>query len=207
MRQDNNTKPTFRKGLWKPWTVIPNSKLIFFVWFMFTLFAAQIGTIINLILRVIYGDLSLSQSIYLESQNGSFYTFSIVLIASLLSPLFINLVENSPTHFKSIKIILITILIFTLFFAGIFYSTSAKNDYDIEYLSSLTYSVDTWQLFFFITAILLALYAFCVNRLDLDKEKYKDLNDVDYKKIDDDARDNLSEGIGNITLDNKGNKI
>lgn len=206
MEGNNKGKLTFWKGLLKPWTIIPNNKLIFFVWFMFTILASQIGTIINLIIRVLNGELSFIQSIYLESINGSFYTFSIVLIASLLSPLFINFVENSPTHFKSIKIVLITILIFALFFAGIFYSTSITPSYDIESLSSLDYSIDTCQLIFFIIAIILALYAFNVSRLDLNKEKYKDLND-DYREMDDEARDSLSNDLESVTTDNKGNKI
>ncbi len=207
MEENNTKKLTLWKALWKPWTIIPDNKLIFFVWFMFTILASQIGTIINLIIRVINGELSFIQSIYQESVNGSFYTFSIVLIASLLSPLFINFVENSPTHFKSIKIVLITILIFTLFFAGIFYSTSVKDNYNIEHLSEILYSVDIYQLIFFIIAIILALYAFCVNRLDLNKEKYEELNDNDYREKDDKARDALSNGIENIITDNKGNNI
>lgn len=206
MKEKNTNKLTFWRALWKPWTIIPNNKLIFFVWFMFTILASQIGTIMNLIIRVINGELSFTQSIYLESINGSFYTFSIVLIASLLSPLFINFVENSPTHFKSIKIVLITILIFSLFFAGIFYSTSVIDNYDIKTLSSLDYSVDICQLMFFIIAIILALYAFNVSRLDLNKEKYKDLND-NYAEMDDEARNSLTSGLEGVTTDNKGNKI
>lgn len=204
MGKKNKNKLTLRKGLLEPWTVIPDNKLIFFVWFMFTILASQIGIIINLIIRVLNGELSFIQSIYLESINGSFYTFSIVLIASLLSPLFINFVENSPTHFKSIKIVLITILIFALFFAGIFYSTSITNSYDIGTLSNLDYSVDICQLIFFVIAIILALYTFNVSRLDL--KKHKALND-DYGEMDDEGVKALSNKAENITTDNKGNKI
>lgn len=49
-------------------------------------------------------DLSVAKSICIDSQSGSFYTYSIALIASILGPLFVGLLEDSPTRFKTIKV-------------------------------------------------------------------------------------------------------
>ena len=156
------------------------------LWFIFTIFAAQIGTLVNIIKHVIFHDgrglpnnfdfwKSVEESIYLDSKSGSFYTFAIVLVASVLSPLFIQLIEEKEIHFKRPKVFSIVISIFTLFFGGVFYSFSALNPSAYEGLGNLVFCVDKSQLFFFLFSIIVASYAFALTRMD--KERNKDIDD------------------------------
>lgn len=156
------------------------------LWFVFTIFAAQIGPLVNIIKHAIFhdgcgvtGDTSfwtaVQESLCLDSRYGSFYTFSIVLIASVLSPLFIGLIEEHEIHFKKMKIFAVVVAIFTLFFGGVFYSFSTLNVNTYDFLKNATFSVDKSQTFFFILAILVALYAFGLTRMN--KENNKDIDD------------------------------
>lgn len=197
------------KNIWqlstKPFEVIGENKLIFFTWFLFTVLAGQIGVLSNFIIRVINGNLNFSQSLFLDSINGSFYTYSIALLASVLGPLFVNLIENHPTKFKSIKILTIILSIFTLFFAGIFYSSSSS-DVNLKTLKDLSLSIDWWQLFFLLLSIIIAVYSFSVIRLEHNYDKYKDLDD-NYSSKDDAKVDDINDKSDKLTTDSKGNKI
>lgn len=189
----------------KPLEVISENKLIFFIWFLFTVLAGQIGVLSNFIIRVINGNLSFSQSLFLDSVNGSFYTYSIALLASILGPLFVNLIENHPTKFKSIKILTIIVSIFTLFFAGVFYSSSS-NETNFETLRKLTLGIDWWQLIFLIFSIIIAVYSFSVIRLENNYDKYRDLDD-NFASEDDAKVDKINDKSEKLTTDSKGNKI
>tara|TARA_R100000353_G_scaffold170772_2_gene134734 strand:+ start:89 stop:685 length:597 start_codon:yes stop_codon:yes gene_type:complete len=197
------------KNIWqlstKPFEIISENKLIFLTWFLFTVLAGQIGVISNFIIRVINGDLSFSQSLFLDSINGSFYTYSIALLASVLGPLFVNLIENHPTKFKSIKILTIIVSIFTLFFAGVFYSSS-PNDINIENLKNLTYNIDWWQLTFLLLSIIISVYSFSVIRLENNYDKYKELDD-NFASKDDAKVDEMNDKTEDLKTDSKGNKI
>lgn len=158
------------------------------LWFLFTIFAAQIGTIINLINHVIFSEERaagrdwwdlVQESLCMDSISGSFYTFSIVLTASVLSPLFIKFVE-SGVHFRKLKVLTIVVSIFTLFFGGIFYSFSTIGTRDYTQLQKVDINVDSWQLLFFIAAILIAMYSYGLSRMDLEASTYPNLDDYDY---------------------------
>ncbi|WP_167343166.1 hypothetical protein [Nonlabens sp. SY33080] len=197
------------KNIWqlstKPFEVISENKLIFLTWFLFTVLAGQIGVISNFIIRVINGDLSFSQSLFLDSINGSFYTYSIALLASVLGPLFVNLIENHPTKFKSIKILTIIVSIFTLFFAGVFYSSS-PNNLNIENFKNLTYNIDWWQFTFLLLSIIISVYSFSVIRLEYNYDKYKELDD-NFASKDDAKVDEMNDKTEDLKTDSKGNKI
>lgn len=189
----------------KPFAVVKDNRLVFFTWFLFTILAGQIGVISNFIIRVINGNITFSQSLYLDSSNGSFYTYSIALLASVLGPLFVNLIENHPTKFKSLKILTIIVSIFTLFFAGVFYASSSNNS-TYSALKDLNFQIDWWQLIFLFFSILIAVYSFSVIRLELNYDKYKEL-DENYSTKDDEIVDELNENIEILNTDSKGNKL
>ncbi|MFZ1706199.1 MAG: hypothetical protein WAT79_17770 [Saprospiraceae bacterium] len=192
------------KSFKEPWGIIKRKPISFFLFCLFTVFAGQIGIIINIIIRLSSGKFDLVQSLYLDSLRGSFYTFSIALIASALGPLFVNFVEKSPTEFRSIKILTISITIFVLFFAGVFYSTSATNP---KSLIINNFGFDWPQLIIFILAIIISLYSFNLLELDNFKEDFDDINDQNYAIIEDNEVKNLSEKIATVNSDSKGNKM
>jgi len=192
------------KSFKKPWGIIKRKPMSFFLFCLFTVFAGQIGIIINIIIRMSSGKLNLVQSLYLDSVSGSFYTFSIALIASALGPLFVNFVEKSPTEFRSIKVTTISITIFILFFAGIFYSTSTVTP---DILTTMRYSIDLPQFILLLLAILISLYSFNLLELDNFKEDFDDINDQDYAIKEDKEVKKLSDKIATVNSDSKGNKV
>lgn len=192
------------KSFKKPWCIIKKKPMSFFLFCLFTVFAGQLGILINLISRLSTNKFTFFESIYLDSNSGSFYTFSIALIASALGPLFVNFVEKSPTEFRSIKITTISITIFVLFFTGIFYSTSSINTNSINIKM---FNVDWPQLLFFLIAILISLYCFNLLELENFKDDFSDINDDNYALLEDEKVKNLATSSTKINVDKKGNKL
>ena len=149
------------KILIKPFKAIYKNPPIFLIWFLFTILAGQLGIIFNLIIRYINGGYSFYQTIYLDSINGSFYTYSIALLAAALGPLFIDLISNSDSKFKIIKVFTIIILMLTLIFASIFY-TSTQSRNTILNIEGLILVVDGWQLGFLLFSVVTSIYAYSV---------------------------------------------
>lgn len=188
----------------EPWGIIKRKPMSFFLFCLFTVFAGQIGILINLIIRVSSGKFSLVESLYLDSISGSFYTFSIALIASALGPLFVNFVEKSPTEFRSIKITTISITIFILFFTGIFYSISTTNP---ESIGIISFGIDWPQLSFFLLAIVISLFSFNLLELENFKDDYADINDDNYAGVEDELVKTIVQSSTQIKTDKKGNKL
>ncbi|EDJ4460224.1 hypothetical protein GE645_22280, partial [Salmonella enterica] len=102
-----------KKSLSYPFDAIRKNKREFFIWIVFTVVCGQMGIIANIIIRYYSHSIPLDQSIYIEGSSGSFYTFSIALIASALGPMFVTFF-SSKLEFKTIKIISIILLIILL---------------------------------------------------------------------------------------------
>ncbi|HHE6469880.1 TPA: hypothetical protein ACPFI9_002527 [Providencia rettgeri] len=167
----------FKKSLSYPFSAIGENKREFFIWVVFTVIFGQMGIITNIIIRHYSYDISLYQSIYIEGSSGSFYTFSIALIASALGPMFATFF-NSKLKFKTIKIISIILLIVLLQLSGIIYSATQlkgitlpnHNDIEIGLTQPITYFI----------SIALVGYTFGVLKLnatthtDIDDESYID---------------------------------
>lgn len=194
------------KILIKPFKVICNNPPTFLIWFLFTILAGQLGIIFNIIIRYINGGYSFYQTIYLDSINGSFYTYSIALLAAALGPLFIDLISNLSSKFKIIKVFTIIILMLTLIFASIFYtSTQSKNN--IGNIEGLTLVTDGWQLLFLLLSVIISIYAYSVLRLDLNSRYFDDIKDKNYAERDDREVVKLSNKSNLVTDDLKGNKL
>lgn len=194
------------KILIKPFKTIFNNLPIFLIWFLFTVLAGQLGIICNLIIRYINSDYSFSQTIYLDSVNGSFYTYSIALLAAALGPLFIDLISNLDSKFKIIKVFTIIASMFTLIFASVFY-TSTQSINTLLDVKELVLVVDRWQLGFLIISVTISVYSYSVLRLDHNPEEFEDIKDKDYAKSDDKKVVKLSKKSDLITDDSKGNKL
>lgn len=194
------------KQIIEPLKVIKIEKNYFILWFVFTVFAGQIGTITNIILRGNFKGYSIAESLLLDSNSGSFYTYAIALFASTLGLLFVNIIERNPTKFKSFKIFLLVLTIFSLFFAGIYYSTSTiKSINDFSQIHTAI-KIDWPQLIFLVLSIIFAVYTFSITRLDLNYERFKHLDD-NYAEKDDENVDKLDEKVEGVKTDKKGNKL
>lgn len=99
----------------RPLRIIPMHLMAFFLWTAFTLFGGLIGIMVSIIRNTLYGGLNLSEALYIESQNGSLYTYSIAMVAAVLSSVFITFAESKKLKFRRQQIVTITISIFLLF--------------------------------------------------------------------------------------------
>lgn len=116
----------FLKYLYVPIIVCWYHKVDAFIWLMFTLVASQLGTIINVINRVVFQDWNFQTALCPEMATGSFYIFALVMISALLSPLFISIVNKEEPTFNKWKMVFVTLLIFVLVFAAVFYAFSSQ---------------------------------------------------------------------------------
>lgn len=216
---------TFVGKLVLPLLVVKEEKGTFFLWFLFTIIAGLIGPIINAVNRCAIGNEPIVSSLEKDCENGTFYTFSIVLIASSIGLLFIKLI-NEKIQFKNRKLYFIAICIFPMFFAGIFYSgatlrqkqsteinegriNSKKNQQrkiatssnspnkSIGLKKSKGNAKIDYQVTFVIIAIIIAIYSFCLEYMSLHPEKFDVLRD-DYNA-------NASERIGQLEQSSKQN--
>jgi len=169
-----------------PFKIIKSNKLEFFIWFVFTILAGQLGILANIIIRSFTHSMSISQSIYLDSHSGSFYTFSIAIAASALGPLFANFIKNKKPEFTSLKIVSIILIIFFLVISGIIYaavqmkSLSSKVDFPL--------SIDSPQLAVYLIAIFIGLYTYCLLRIgapefDHLEDSYNETDDAIVKDV------------------------
>lgn len=161
-----NPQKDSRFNLFAPLVVISKQTLSFFLWIAFSLFGGAIGIIVNCLRRWLFEDVPLPKAIADEGGNGSFYTYSIALIAAVLSSVFINFVEKKEAQFRKYKIPVITIAIYLLFFGGVMYTLFMSFSSKGETAKS---GVMEWgQVVMVVLAIILSVYAFCVCRMDND---------------------------------------
>lgn len=100
------------------------------LWLIFSICFSLIGTIINIIKFAVFNIPATSfagkcfwerveAAIYLDSRSGTFYTFSIVLVASILYPLFESFVKHE-WHYTHLRVITIIIGILLVALGGVF---------------------------------------------------------------------------------------
>ncbi len=182
-----------------PFIVCFKHKVEFFLWGMFVVIAGQLGTIINVVNRTLFQtpDWSFAQAVYPDSVFGSFYTYALVMIASLIAPLFTRIKNGKKPEFRSMTIVFTTLLIFSLILCAVFFSFASQEIRSVKYedFSPLDLCVDVKQLVFFILAIVFAWYAFGLSLMaqnnegsELDDtyltEEHKQLEDMEEKSTD-----------------------
>lgn len=177
-KQEKDWK-VFLKGLIGPFEVCRYHKVDTFIWFMFTLVASQLGTIINVINRVVFMGWDFQVALCPESASGTFYTFALVMISSLLCPLFMSIIRAERPTFNKLRMVFVTILFFLLIMAAVLYAFSTQNIDVCDYskLKNKDVVPDLLQLAFFIITVLAAIYAFGLTHLPEHKEEYAILSD------------------------------
>ncbi|MBP7359631.1 MAG: hypothetical protein KA955_09910 [Prevotella sp.] len=180
-----------------PFKVIKKKYGIFFLWLVFTLLGGLLGPLVSSLTNVCFTGRTLSESIIIDARNGTFYTYSIVLIASSIGGLFIKLIsEDYKAGFKNIKLYFIAISIFPLFLGGVLYSGLLSHKCQIT-KNSFPYIMDKAQFVIFCIGILLAIYAFCLEYMTLFPDDFKDVSDDNYHEQDDEAVKELNREQSN----------
>lgn len=153
---------TFLRAILAPLETLLFHKVELFLWFSFVIVAGLLGVIINIIKRWIFDGWDFFVALGPDSAAGSFYTFSLVMISSLIYPLFSRFRKSEKPEYRKIHIVFITILIFTLLFCGIYYSFSTLNKPigAYERLHNNDMRIDYSQSFFFVLVIIFSVYSF-----------------------------------------------
>ena len=179
----------------------------FFLWMMFVIVAGQLGTIINVVNGTLFNGKSFPEAIYPDSVYGSFYTYALVLIASLIAPLFTRIKDDRQPKFRSMTIVLVTLLIFTLLLCAVFFSFASPGTRGVMLDGGCEDSlvVDIKQLLFFILAVVYAWYALGLS-LMVQNEECLGL-DEDYQVKEKKNVDQMREKSIEVTNDGKGTII
>lgn len=188
-----------KKSLSYPFDAIRKNKREFFIWIVFTVICGQMGIIANIIIRYYSHSIPLDQSIYIEGSSGSFYTFSIALIASALGPMFVTFF-SSKLEFKTIKIISIILLIILLQLSGIIYAATQSKDLVLPNSNDLTFGLT--QPIIYVISIVLVGYTFGV--LKLNATAHTDIDDVSYIDKEDATVIDQTMATNEVTDDGKG---
>ena len=183
------------ESLLGPFKLILHHKHDFFLWLMYIVIAGLVGVIINIVKLWIFDGKGFQEALLIDSKAGSFYTFSLVICASLIYPIFRSLTRKEQPEYSLIRTILLTLLIFTDLFCAIFYAFSniSTHKWFLQF-GKESYPLDVPQLCFFIIAILLSIYAFGLEYLPLHAEEYH-LSD-DHLTNQNKNVEKLKEGIG-----------
>lgn len=195
----------FPKAILCPFLVCLQHKIETFLWMMFVIFAGQLGTLINIIRRSVFLHWDVSVALIPDSVSGSFYTFSLVLIASLLAPLFVSYSKGDKPNYQHIGMVLITLMIFTMIFCAVFYSFAASDSVTAVDYSKLTcddVKVDGWQLAFFIIAIVFAIYCHGLSLLKLHEPELH--MSMEHFMKENEEKEQIVEKSAEIKTDGKG---
>lgn len=184
----------------KPFKVIQHHYLAFFLWLAFTIFGGLMGVIVNIMRNMwfITNPLKFEQALSLEMINGSFYTYSIAMVAGVLCSVLILFSElkKEELNFRGHQIVIVSFSIFITLFGGVFYALS-KGDINTSAnsLDSGLY-IDWQQIIVFIIAVIISIYSFCVIRLNDHKEEFKELMYANAKE------DQNDEALNNVDAKN-----
>ena len=198
----------FIRAILNPLYICKFHKVKTFLWFMFVIVAGQLGTIINIIQRTVFDNWQIKKALIPDSVSGNFYTFSLVLLASLLGPLFIDFIKDEKPHYRKIGMAFVTILIFTIILCAVFYSFATHNISNIDYtnLKNNDICVDVPQLIFYICALVFAWYYFGYSLLAHHERDIR-LSDEGYHELEESEKENLQEQASIVKDDGKGVKI
>lgn len=175
--------------------------LDYFLWIIFLIVAGQLGTIINIVNRCVFHGWHIKNSLLADSVSGNFYTFSIVLVTSVLGSLVINYIGRKSHEHKRMTVTAIVLsFLFCLINAVFFSSATQYYAAEFEFVPSKSITVDWWQLIFYILSILVATFLFGLERLpkyrEYDKlEVYGKNEKANIKKIQKGAEINNEDKI------------
>lgn len=184
----------FTKKVVRPFKFFVVEKQQASIWFLFTIICGLIGISMNVWSHV-NAEVNLYHAILREFSANSFFTYSIVLLTCTAGSLFMKMDKDRLVTFKSIKIWLLIILGGFVFFGAFLCQSRDK-------LSGF----NLFQLAYFLIAIVLAVYGFCVINMDRHLDIFTDLQDS-ITNEDAESLKSLIDKMTKVTEDNKGNKV
>lgn len=176
----------------------------FFIWALFVIVAGQLGTIINIINRSIFQGWTFCEALYPDSATGNFYTYSLVLIASLIAPIFTRIKNNDKPMFSTISMVFSSMLIFAMILCAVFFSNASQTIPPLDYqtFKGLSFVLDVKQFIFVFLAIIFAWYAYGFSLMVKNQEllqlddSYAHKQDERVKEVAKKAVDTTTDGKG-----------
>ena len=184
-----------------PFKLLAKHKLNTFIWLMFVIIGGQLGTIFNLISRCIIHQGTFQEALAQDSATGSFYTFSIVMFASLIGPLFIQAVNPKQPSYRVIAVVLLTLLIFALLFCSVFYAYTSQLGVEAN-LNAMNHAglpIDVAQLLFFCLAVLFSLYSLGFGFFSDHGRETENLSDKSWLSDENKTVDEIKQQANNMT--------
>lgn len=170
------------KLLSEPFVTVYHNLYTLFLWFLFSIIAGLLGPLLNVI-RYCYMDDSnhpILKAIFNDSFYGSFYTFAIVLTASLLGSLLIKWKDDYKQNFRRLKVFAASVSIFLVMIGSVCYCfATLANGATIALFDYNKLSIDTPQLVIFMLSIILAIYCQGVNLMDMNPTDHNHANEDD----------------------------
>lgn len=185
-----------------PFKIIEENKSEFLIWFLFTILSGQLGILANVIVRNYTNETSISNSIYIESSNGSFYTFVIALIASLLGPIFLNFIKSERIQFRTLKTFTVIVAIFFLFVTSVIYASIQSTTVGSSLIGSL--KIDITQTIIYIFAIFFASYCYCILGLESSNINFNNINDPLFNEQNDEHVEEILHAEPMLNRDQNG---
>ena len=184
----------FIKSIYYPFKYFKADTQRSLLWLLFTIICGLIGIGVN-IWSHLSKEIDLYKAIVIEFSVNSFYTYSIVLLSCTAGALFMKIDRDKMLSFTKIKTWLLIFLgIFV--FVGTFLCQSQGK----------VVSPYWFQLFYFLLAIVLAVYGFCVVNMDEFPDLFIAIQER-YTKNKVDTLKNMIDKMPQITDDQKGNKL
>lgn len=185
-----------------PFKVIDDNKGEFIIWFLFTIITGQFGILANFIVRYYTKGTTLSDSIYIESKSGSFYTFVIALIASLLGPIFVNFIKSDRIQFRTLKTFTVILSIFFLFITSVIYASIQSTT--VANFEIIDLNIDITQTIIYVFAILFASYCYCILSLETSNLNFNNLNDPLFNEQNDEHVEQMLDQEPHLNQDKNG---
>ena len=206
---DKINNRSFIAALFAPFIVCFKHRVDWAIWFLFVIIGSQLGTIVNLVNRSLFNGWSFKSALYPDSLSGSFYTFALVMMASLIAPIFIRFRNKKEPEFRSVGILFSAILIFVMILCAVFFSFSSQQflstSVNFSEVQSENLHIDFKQLTFFIIAILFAWYAFGLGLMGEHREMIE--IDDSYVNKEDKQVKAISKGVSDVKTDGKGVEV
>lgn len=179
----------------------------FFIWALFVIVAGQLGTIINVINRCFFQDWKFFEALYPDSATGNFYTYALVMIASLIAPIFARIKNNDKPMFSTISMVFSSILIFAMILCAVFFSNASQTIPSLDYSSfkGVKFNLDVKQFVFVALAIIFAWYAYGFSLMVKNQELIQ-LDDSYAHKQDERVKDVAKKAV-DTTTDGKGTTL
>ena len=182
-----------RESLVKPFRYIKLNRSVSILWGMFTLVFGLFGIGFNIWAH--YPKMNVWNALLNEFAVNSFYTYSIVLLASSMGSLFIKIHKDKMLMYSDIKLWLMVVLFIFLFLSAFLCQGLEKIAHHF------------WiQLVYFVISILLAIYSFCVCHIDEYPNEFADLQTV-YTEEEKQSLTKMISQSQKITTDSNGNKV